>query len=223
MQTYAARAWFLAGECGEWPPKKARDAKEERGFCGVILARTPVVMRSAVLYCFKLRPNPSHQTMALYKQALCRSFAPLLKASGFTKKSSTWFKKTEEVIFVFNIQTSNWSEYYHFNAGIYIRELGLLESPPLHKCHIHTRLPDRKYHSVEAAVRSHELADFTGRPIDPHVRSLELAQIVFPLAVDWFERFESRASVKKELSTIGHPWFFVTKDVWPLLGVKMAM
>ncbi len=76
---------------------------------------------------------------------------------------------------------------------------------------------------METAARSHELADFTGRPIDPPVRSQELAQIVFPLALDWFGRFESRASVKKELSTIGHPWFFVTKDVWSLLGVKMAI
>ncbi len=158
--------------------------------------------------------------MARYKKALIDAFKPHFKEQGFTKKAANWHFGTLEAIHVFNIQTSQWSERYYFNAGIYFRALGSLESPAEPYCHIRTRIPDYKFHS-ENLHRAKELSDFENIEIDVEERITELKNLIYPLAFDWFHRFRDVEHAKRELVEISSPWFFITKEVWPLVALEV--
>jgi hypothetical protein len=158
--------------------------------------------------------------MARYKKALIDAFKPHFKEHGFTKKDATWYLLTEETIHVFNIQTSQWGEIYYFNAGVYFRALGGLVTPAIHLCHIQTRIPDQEFH-VARVAHADELSNFEGGQFESEGRILELKNLVYPLALNWFERFQNIACAKRELSAINRPSFPVTKTVWPLLGLEM--
>ncbi len=157
--------------------------------------------------------------MARYKKALTAAFKPHFKEQGFTKKDATWHLGMPEVIHVFNIQTSQWSERYYFNAGIYFRALGSLESPAEPHCHIRTRIPDSKLHQ-ESIQLANELADFEHVEYGAEERIANLKNLIYPLALDWFRRFRDIAHAKRELTGVGRPWFAVTRDVWPLVGLE---
>lgn len=158
--------------------------------------------------------------MARYKKALAAAFKPHFKEQGFTKKDATWHLTTPEAIHVFNIQTSQWSEFYYFNAGIYLRALGSLESPAEPHCHIRIRIPDRTFHP-EGTQRANELADFEHVEYGAEERITELKNLIYPLALDWFLRFRDLSHAKRELAGIGRPWFAVSKEVWPLMGLAL--
>jgi hypothetical protein len=158
--------------------------------------------------------------MARYKKALLDAFKPHFKELGFTKKDATWHCRTPEAIQVFNVQTSQWGERYYFNAGIYLLALGSLETPAEPYCHIRTRIPDSKLHS-NSFERANKLADFDLVEFGAEDRILELKDLIYPLALDWFSRFRDLAHVKRELTGIGRPWFAVTKEVWPLFDMEL--
>src|SRR5687767_9465067 len=79
--------------------------------------------------------------MPKYKKLLLEAFKPAFKERGFKKKAATWHRETDELIQVFNVDTSLWSEMYYFNAGIYLKALGKEKTPTEYRCHIRTRLP----------------------------------------------------------------------------------
>ena len=158
--------------------------------------------------------------MAQYKKVLAEAFKPHFKEQGFTKKDATWHLLTTEAIHVFNIQTSQWGEQYYFNAGIYFRALGSSESPPNHHCHIRTRIPDDKFHPA-SVNRANELADFDHIEFGAEERIIDLKNLIYPLVFDWFGRFRDPAYSKRELTGIGRPWFAVTGEVWPMLGLEL--
>jgi Domain of unknown function (DUF4304) len=156
--------------------------------------------------------------MARYKKELIAAFKPHFKEQGFTKKDATWHLITSETIHVFNIQTSQWSEYYYFNAGIYFRALGSLESPAEPCCHIRTRIPDHKFHQ-ESRQRANELSNFEHIELGAEERINELKNLIYPLAFDWFCRFRDVEHTKRELIKMDCPWF-LTKEVWSLVNLE---
>ena len=158
--------------------------------------------------------------MARYKKSLLDAFKPHFKDLGFTKKDATWHLGTPEAIHVFNIQTSQWSESYLFNAGIYFCSLGPLTTPAEHYCHIRTRIPAHKLHS-EFIQRANELSDFAEVEFDAEEQITELKNLIYPLALDWFSRFRDASHAKHELSTATRPSVFISKAVWPMLGLDI--
>lgn len=158
--------------------------------------------------------------MARYKKLLMEAFKPHFKELGFTKKGATWHLKTPETIHVFNIQTSQWSESYYFNAGIYFRALGSLELPSDPCCHIRTRIPDHKFH-WDSVQLVNELSDFEGVDTGVEEQITRLKNLVYPLAFDWFCRFRDLMNAKGELAKIRRPCVFISNEVWPLLGLQM--
>jgi len=157
--------------------------------------------------------------MARYKKALIEAFKPHFKEHGFTKKDATWHLVGAETVHLFSIQTSQWSESYYFNVGVYFRALGPLTSPAGHHCHIQARIPDGKFHV--ASVESYaELSDFDGLEFGADERIVQLKNLIYPLAFNWFERFKDNASIKMELSQIKRPWMAVNKAVYPLLNLE---
>ena len=156
--------------------------------------------------------------MPRYKKALCDAFKPHFKDQGFTKKDATWYLGSEQAIHVFNIQTSQWSECYMFNAGIYLKALGSLETPPEYKCHIRTRIPDRRFHEVDLQHLS-DLADFSKVESGAEEKITELKNLIYPLVFDWFGRFRDTQNIKTVLADLDRPWFMISKEVWPLVGL----
>ena len=156
--------------------------------------------------------------MPRYKKALCDAFKPHFKDQGFTKKGATWHLGTPEAIHVFNIQTSQWSESYMFNVGIYLRALGSLVTPLEYDCHIRTRIPDRRFHDLDLQHFT-ALADFSDIESGAYEKILELKNTVYPLAFEWFNRFRNTECIKKELTDLPRPWFMIAKEVWPLVGL----
>lgn len=64
-----------------------------------------------------------------------------LKKQGFNNSKTTWRKTTDDLIYVLNIQGSQWSERdYYINVGVYIKDLGEEVNPPEFRCHIRSRI-----------------------------------------------------------------------------------
>lgn len=80
----------------------------------------------------------------LSREELVLQLKPLFKAEGFKKSKSNWYKLTNDLIFVFNVQASLYSEEYYINVGIYIKALGNESTPPEFRCHIRSRINDIK-------------------------------------------------------------------------------
>jgi Domain of unknown function (DUF4304) len=71
---------------------------------------------------------------------------PVLKKQGFKKTKTTWRKTTDDLIYVINIQGSQWNEEdYYINVAMYIRAIGEEENPPEYRCHIRSRIENEVY------------------------------------------------------------------------------
>jgi hypothetical protein len=81
----------------------------------------------------------------LSKEQLIECFKPVFKQHGFKKMRTYWRKSTDDLVFVLNIQGSQWSkEDYYINVGIHIKALGTEQNPPLYSCHIFDRIDERE-------------------------------------------------------------------------------
>jgi hypothetical protein len=120
----------------------------------------------------------------------------------------------------FNIQTSQWSEAYYFNVGVYFRSLGNAKAPAEWECQIRFRIPDYRLHGDKVKL-ANRLADFSGIELGAEEQINELKDLVYPLVIDWFSRFGYTANAKTELMRIDRPWFMISNDIWPLIGLPM--
>ncbi len=80
----------------------------------------------------------------LSREKIILQFKPLFKKEGFNKIKSTWYKSTNDLIFIFNIQGSLYSSLYYINVGIYIKALGNEKRPPEYLCHLKSRIDETK-------------------------------------------------------------------------------
>ena len=91
------------------------------------------------------------------KSKLLVELKPLLKGQQFRKKRTTWHRDLNEVIAVFNVQTSQWNtKDYYINIGVYLKALGHRTDPPEYECHVRCRIdPDGKSVAqiVDSAMR----------------------------------------------------------------------
>ena len=81
----------------------------------------------------------------LSKEQLTDCMKPVFKQKGFRKVKTTWRKTTDELIYVVNIQGSQWSnEDYYINVAIYIKALGTEINPTEYRCHVRSRIDQEK-------------------------------------------------------------------------------
>lgn len=81
----------------------------------------------------------------LSKEQLIECFKSVFKLQGFKKIKTTWRKSTDDLLFVLNIQGSQWStEDYYINVAIYIKALGTEQNPPEYRCHIRSRIDEKE-------------------------------------------------------------------------------
>ncbi|MCA1057555.1 DUF4304 domain-containing protein [Rossellomorea aquimaris] len=82
----------------------------------------------------------------LTQEQLTDCLKPFLKKQGFKKRQTTWRKTTVDLIYVLNIQGSQWNEEdYYINVAIYIKALGEEVNPPEYRCHIRNRIENELY------------------------------------------------------------------------------
>ena len=58
---------------------------------------------------------------------------------GFIRKGDFWFRSTDEVVEVSNLQKSQYGEQYYLNYALWLRPLGEESFPKEEKCHIRMR------------------------------------------------------------------------------------
>jgi hypothetical protein len=81
----------------------------------------------------------------LSQEQLTDCLKPVLKQQGFKKNKTTWRKTTDDLVYVLNIQGSQWSkEDYYINVAIYIKALGTEINPTEYRCHIRSRIDNEK-------------------------------------------------------------------------------
>lgn len=104
---------------------------------------------------------------SLSKEELILQLKPLFKSAGFKKIRSTWYKSTDDLIFVFSLQGSIYGPEYYIDLGIIIRALWDEDTPHIYDCHI-------------------------GSGIDSRKTYLE----IFHKAIEWFGHYESIDKIK---------------------------
>ena len=70
------------------------------------------------------------------KLTLKKTLGAVLGGSGFTRKGSTWFATSADVVTVVNLQKSDHGNYYYLRCGLHLRSLSEEWQPKINKCHI---------------------------------------------------------------------------------------
>lgn len=63
-----------------------------------------------------------------------------LKPHGFIKKGSTWYLQRDDVIAVFNLQKSSYSNAFFINLGFWLQQIEEAQYPKPEQCHISNRV-----------------------------------------------------------------------------------
>ncbi len=123
----------------------------------------------------------------------------VMRAHGFTRKSSTWYQWSDEVIAVFNLQRSTFGNTYFLNIGFFLRASGAVDYPKEHDCHLRSRaegiwpeeqlavieLDNNDQHYLDDEVFLSELKCF----IDQKVVALLLEGLAIPGLLAMLQRF----------------------------------
>ena len=96
------------------------------------------------------------------KKQLINDLTVLLKAKKYKKKKQTWYKENDDLIVVFNVQNSCYSDDYYINLGIMLKNLrkehrGIC----ITNCDIQERVPEKnkygRYVDAEVLIQALEL------------------------------------------------------------------
>ncbi|GAA2145824.1 hypothetical protein GCM10009825_38900 [Arthrobacter humicola] len=68
------------------------------------------------------------------------TFDGFMKGAGFSKRSGSWYRITDEVITVVELQKSQYGLQYYVNLALWLRPLGEVKTPKEQACHLRTRL-----------------------------------------------------------------------------------
>ena len=68
------------------------------------------------------------------------TFDGFMDSAGFSKTSGSWYRITDEVITVVELQKSQYGLQYYVNIALWLRPLGEARTPKEHVCHVRTRL-----------------------------------------------------------------------------------
>lgn len=68
------------------------------------------------------------------------TFDRFMKSAGFAKRSGSWYRSSDEVVTVVELQKSQYGPKYYINLGLWLRALGESTAPKEQSCHVRTRL-----------------------------------------------------------------------------------
>lgn len=97
------------------------------------------------------------------------------KASCDSKKSGSWYRRSDETVVVLNLQKSNFGPSYYVNVAVWLLAAGSADAPKPSHCHIQTRL--EALVPAELQKRLEALLDLES-PIEDNARHDELLALV---------------------------------------------
>jgi len=68
------------------------------------------------------------------------TFDGFMKGAGFSKHSGSWYRDTDDVITVAELQKSQYGLQYYVNIALWLRPLGEAKTPKEQACHVRSRL-----------------------------------------------------------------------------------
>lgn len=130
------------------------------------------------------------------RKELETAIGQLLKEKSFLKERSTWRRELKDLIDVFNLQKSQFSESYMINIGIFLREQDKSVTKPyaedgLLSKRIEQLLPGEDWKTIRGAL------DFNLSPdLETARKQIEIIrEAVEKYAIPFFESFESAEAV----------------------------
>ena len=64
----------------------------------------------------------------------------VLGYAGFSRRGDSWFRTTDEVVEVLNLQKSQWGNQYYLNYALWLLPLGETKFPKEERCHVRFRV-----------------------------------------------------------------------------------
>lgn len=137
------------------------------------------------------------------------AIAPELKARGFKKKGRTWWRDTDDVVQVLNLQQSPFGEQLYVNLGVYLKRLGTEPMPAVNRCHIGVRLERVASHQAEVAA-----ATLSTRP------GAALLSALLVDGIAWLESVSTLKGIRSYLASGGASKGLVFASVRELAAQK---
>jgi len=79
----------------------------------------------------------------MVKEKILGIIKNILKKEGYKKKSNSFYKTYNDVIFVINLQKSQWGERFYINIGLWYKKIEAeMEFPKEYQCHLRFRIED---------------------------------------------------------------------------------
>jgi Domain of unknown function (DUF4304) len=91
----------------------------------------------------------------------------VLSPAGFSRKGDSWFRSTDEVVEVVNLQKSQYGHQYYLNYALWLRALGEMRFPKEEKCHLRMRVGS----IVSSEAQLARLLDFEADATDTERRT----------------------------------------------------
>ena len=76
------------------------------------------------------------------RNVIQRTFDEFGASIEMIKRSGSWYRSSESVITVFNLQKSQYSRKYYINVGFWLLGAAAAQFPKVHTCHVNARLDE---------------------------------------------------------------------------------
>ncbi|MBK8255163.1 MAG: DUF4304 domain-containing protein [Polyangiaceae bacterium] len=125
--------------------------------------------------------------------AVSMALSDLVVAAGFVRKRDTWYRATEDLIQVLNVQKSRYGQQYYLNLGIWLKPLGEVQFPKENVCHVRIRA-----RQLDEATRAEfEKCLDLDSGITPEERENQIRRLVDDVVLPFFARCESIAQIRQ--------------------------
>jgi len=142
-----------------------------------------------------------------------------LKAQGFKKKRTTWYREAKEVLQVVNLQKSEWGALFYLNFAFVPEGMSVegMPMPAWYKCPIHIRL-DSAYPDKEKQIES--LLKYEDVAMSDEQRTEEIEGMFREMVLPFMDRLQTVDDLKQVIQDGVFDNAFVTFDVMKHLGLR---
>jgi hypothetical protein len=134
-----------------------------------------------------------------------------LKAHGYSKKDSSWYKENPETITVFNIDKSRFGEVYYVSLCVLFRQISDEVRPKFYKCHGRIR-------AEHLGENTEEYLDFE-KQMDPNIREQRIKNLL-EKSLPMLNEMETVSGFKQLLISFNPRFFMLNIKARDFLGIS---
>lgn len=135
-----------------------------------------------------------------------------LKNLGFRKRELTWDRRGLDGVQVLNIQSSQSSDLYYVNLGVYLDALGDVKRPSLIRCHVRVRASQ-----IDGVPSGFAAALNFNSPLSNQDREDSVLRTLLGPGVTWLDNASNLAALKRLLEEQKN--IMVLREAHKLLGL----